>query len=71
MEDFGDMQTTSANTRIPYASTLQLEDDMIPAWANPNIPPWTTTTASATQMPLNVQAAIGSLVGGYPVRGEK
>ena len=44
---------------------------MIPAWANPNVPPYTTAAASATQVPLNVQNAHGSLVGGYPVRGEK
>ena len=28
MEEFGDMQTDSANIRIPYHSTLQLADDV-------------------------------------------
>ena len=56
MEDFGDMQTASANTRIPYHSTLQIGDDVgIPnAAGNPALPPQSTTTASATQIPLNV-----------------
>ena len=54
MEDFGDMQTASANTRIPYASTVQLGDDIPSAVGNPALPPQSTTTASATQIPLNV-----------------
>jgi len=66
-----------ANTRIPYASTLQLGStieamgmtQMIPAAGNPALPPQSTTTASA-QVPLNSQFATASVIG-YPVRGEK
>jgi len=44
---------------------------MIPAAGNPALPPQSTTTASATQIPLNAQFATASGLPGYPVRGEK
>ena len=43
---------------------------MVPAAGNPALPPQSTATAAATQIPLHVQAAKGSMTG-YPVRGEK
>jgi len=66
-----------ANTRIPYASTLQLGEEirmsgmteMIPAAGNPALPPQSTTDAS-TWKPLHHQTAEVSSTG-YPVRGEK
>ena len=43
---------------------------MIPAAGNDALPPQSTTTHSATDIPLHVQFATASK-DGYPVRGEK
>ena len=66
-----------ANTRIPYASTLQLGStieamgmtQMIPAAGNPALPPQSTTGASV--VPGLAAQFAGASVNGYPVRGEK
>ena len=71
MEEFGDMQTESANTRIPYASTLMIDEElnMIPAAGNPALPPQSTTGASVVPGLAAQFAGVSST--GYPVRGEK
>jgi len=38
----------------PVSTLLQTEESMIPAAGNPALPPQSTTTASASQVPLNV-----------------
>ena len=81
MEEYGDMQTDTANARIPYFSTLQLSEepaakegndygDFKPAPNRTDVPPITTTDAVIIMRPLNIQFANASAVG-YPVRGEK
>ena len=47
-----------------------VQTEMIPAAGNDALPPQSTTSHSATDIPLHVQFATASSTG-YPVRGEK
>jgi len=59
-----------SNTRIPYQSAVQLSTEMIPAAGNDALPPQSTTSHSAMDIPLHVQFATASSGIGI-VRGEK